>query len=83
MRKTESLLIAEQNKIIRTNYVEGKKKTDEKQQNSECRLCGNRDKTIVYIKGEYSKLAKRVYKSKHDWVEKVIDWELCKNWPSG
>ena len=25
-----------------------------------------------------SKLAQKVYKTRHDWVGKVINWELCK-----
>ena len=41
-RKTESLLIAAQNNAIRTNHI--KAKIDETQQNSKCRLCGDRDK---------------------------------------
>ena len=47
-------------------------------QNSKCRLCGNRDETITYIIRENSKLAQKEYKTRHDWVGKVIHWELCK-----
>ena len=32
------------------------------------------------IISECSKLAQKEYKTKHDWVEKVINWELCKRW---
>ena len=39
-KETESLLIAAQNNIIRTNYI--KAKIDKSQQNSKCRLCGDR-----------------------------------------
>ena len=39
--------------------------------------CGDRDKTINHI-SECSKLAQKEYKAKHDWVGKVIHWELCK-----
>ena len=28
---------------------------------------------------ECCKLAQREYKTKHDWMGKVIHWELCKN----
>ena len=45
------------------------------QLNSKCGLCGNRDKTIDHIINEYSKLAQKEYKTRHDWVEKVIHWE--------
>ena len=29
---------------------------------------------------ECSKLAQKEYKNEHDWVGKVIHWELCKKW---
>ena len=46
------------------------------QQNSRCRLSGDRDETIIHIISECSKLAQIEYKSRHDWVGKVIHWEL-------
>ena len=51
---------------------------DKTQQNSKCTLCGNRDETINHIISECSKLAQREYKATHDWVGKVIHWEMCK-----
>ena len=51
---------------------------DKMQQNSKCRLCSDRDKTINQIMSECSELAQKEYKTKHDWVGKVIYWELCK-----
>ena len=45
------------------------------EQNSRCRLCGDRDETINHINSEFSKL---VQKTRNDWVGKVIHWELCK-----
>ena len=47
-RETESLLITAQDNVIRTNYI--KSKIDKIQQNSKCRLCGDRDETIKHIK---------------------------------
>ena len=44
------------------------------QQISKCRLCGE-DETIV---SECSKLVQKEDKTRHDWVGKVINWELCK-----
>ena len=41
-------------------------------------MCGERDETINHIVSECSKLAQREYKTRHDWVGKVIHWELCK-----
>ena len=48
------------------------------QQNSWCRLCDDRDESIKQIISEYNKLAKKEYKTIHDWEGKVIHWELCK-----
>ena len=50
---------------------------EERQQNSKCRLCSDRDETINHI-SECSKLAQREYKARHDWVGKVIHREMCK-----
>ena len=38
----------------------------------------DRDETINQIISECSKLAQREYKARHDWVGKVIHWEMCK-----
>ena len=64
------------NDAIRTNHI--KVRIDTMQQNSKCRLCGDRDKTIYHIISECSKLAKKEYKTRHDWVGKVIHWKRCK-----
>ena len=75
-RETESLLIAVQNNTIWTNHI--KARIDKTQQNSKCRLCGDRDETIDHIITKYSKLAQKEYKTRHDWVGKVIHWEMYK-----
>ena len=43
------------------------------QQNSKCKLYGERDETINHIIN-----AQKGYKLTHDWVGKVIPWELYK-----
>ena len=48
------------------------------QQNHECRLCGDRDEAINHIISICSKLAQKKYKTRHNWVGKVIHWEMCK-----
>ena len=75
-RETESLLIAAYNSAIRTNHI--KARIDKTQQNSKCRLCGDRDETINHIISECNKLAQKEYNSRHDWVGKVIHKEMCK-----
>ena len=76
LRETEFLLIAAQNNAIRTHQIE--ERLDKTQQNSRCRLCGDRDKTINNMISECSKLAQKEYKTRHDRVGKVIYWEMCK-----
>ena len=68
--------MATQNSAIRTNHI--KARIDKTQQNSKCRLCGDRDETINHIISEFSKLAQREYKARHDWLGKVIQWEMCR-----
>ena len=75
-RETESLLIAVQDNAIRTNHIEAR--IDKTQQNSKCRLGGDRDETINHIISECSKFAQKEYKAKHDWLGKLIHWEMCK-----
>ena len=75
-RETESLLIAAQDSALRTNHI--KARIDKTQQNSKCRLCGDRDETINHIISECSKLVQREYKVRQDLVGKVIHWEMCK-----
>ena len=75
-RETESLLMAAQNSAIRTNHI--KARIDKTQQNSKCRLCGDRDETTNQIISECSKLAQKEYKARHDCVVKLIHWEMCK-----
>ena len=73
-RETESLLIAAQNNAIKTNHIKTRK--GKTQQNSKCRLCGDRDETINHIISECSKLAQE-FKTRHDWVGKGIRLEMC------
>ena len=77
-KETESLRIATQNNTRKkkTNHI--KARIEKTQQNSKCRLYGDRDETINHIISEHSKLAHREYKARHDWVGKVIHWEMCK-----
>ena len=75
-KETEYLFLAAQNNAIKTNYV--KTKMDKTHQNSRCRVCYDRDETINLIINEYCKLALKVYKTRLDWVGKVIHWERYK-----
>ena len=76
MRETESLLIAAQSNTIRINFFEAKIVST--QQNSLYNLCGDKYETVNYLMSEFSKLAQKEYKTRHDWVGKMIHEELCK-----
>ena len=41
-------------------------------------LYDDRDETINHIINEYCKLALKEYKTRHDWVGKIMHWKLCK-----
>ena len=62
--------------IMMMNYVKGW--IYKTQQNSKCKLCGDRNETMNHIISECSKLAQKEYKTRHEWVGKVIHWKLCK-----
>ena len=61
---------------MRTNHI--KARIDKTQQNSKCSLHGARDETINHIISECRTLAQKEYKTRHNWVGKVIHWEMCK-----
>ena len=48
------------------------------QQNYKCSLCGDWDETINHIISECSKLAQKEYKTRYDWIRKMIQWKLYK-----
>ena len=51
---------------------------NDEEDNYKCRLCSDKNKTIHPIISECSKLAQREWKMRHEWVGKIIHWELCK-----
>ena len=74
-RETESLITAAQDQCIRTNYI--KARIDKTQENSLCRMCGQKEETVMHIICECTKLAQKEYKQRHDLVGTAIHWELC------
>ena len=69
-RETESLIFAAQGQANRTNLI--KVKIDKTQEQTNCRMCGEKDETVNYLIGEYSKVAQRGYKRRHDWVGRRV-----------
>ena len=60
---------------MKTNFI--KVKIHNTQQNKKSRFYGDKDETINHI-SESSKLTQKDNKTRHDWVGKVISWELRK-----
>ena len=49
-----------------------------KQQGSEeCRICNEREETVMHTLSECSKLAQAEYKKRQDKVATMVHWELC------
>ena len=63
-------LIAAQNNTIRANHI--KVRIDKTQQNNKCKFCGDRDDPIKHTISQSSKLALKEYKTRNDWVGKMI-----------
>ena len=76
-RETESILIAAQNNAILTNYI--KSRIYKTQENSRCRLYDDRDKIIIQILSECSKLVLKEYKTRQNLMGKVIHGIYARN----
>ena len=75
-KDTEGLLMAAQDQALPTrNY---KVNIMKEGGTVKCRMCGERDETIMHILSECSKLAQTEYKKRHDKVATLLHWELCK-----
>ena len=77
-RETESLILTAQEQGIRTNVIEAK--IDNTQEQSKCRMCGEKDETVNHLISECSKMAQREYKRRHDWVGRRVHWDVCKKY---
>ena len=41
-------------------------------------MCGRADETINHLLSECCKMVQKEYKRGHDWMEKIIHWDVCK-----
>ena len=53
-----------QEQAIKTNNI--KAKIDTTQENSKCRMCGKTEESLNLVLSEWSKLAQKEYKRRHD-----------------
>ena len=74
-REKVNFLISAQNDSIKTIYIKVK---IYKEHISKFWLCDERDETVNLIISEWGELAQMEKKSRRDWVEKEIHWELRK-----
>ena len=78
-KETDCLVMAAQVLAIRTKYI--RKVIDKEDTDPKCRLCGERDETIVHILADCKMLAQCQYKNwRHDKVALVLHWEICKKY---
>ena len=54
------------------------RKNDNRLKNCNSRLCDDREESVNRMIIDIIKLEKKEYKSRYDWVVKMIYWELCK-----
>ena len=73
-RETNSLLIPAKNNDKVTNHV--KAEIDKMRPKSKSRLCDHRKETINN-KSECCKMLQKKYKTRHDWLGRLINLELC------
>ena len=77
-RETETLIMAAQEQVVRTNLVNPK--IDKTQEGSTCSMCGKADERINHLLSECSKMAQKQYKRRHDWKGRKIHWEVCRKY---
>ena len=77
-RKIEALIMVAQEQAIRTNNI--KEKIDKTQENSKYRMWGKAEESVNHVLSEYSKLAQKEYKRRHDWFRTKIHWEICRKY---
>ena len=65
-----------QEQAIKTNNI--KAKIDKTQENSKCRMCGKTEESLNLVLSEWSKLAQKEYKRRHDQFGTKIHREACR-----
>ena len=67
--------MASHNSAIRTNHIKARIDKIQKLENADYAMT---DETINHIISECNKSALKEYKARHDWVGKVIHWDMGK-----
>ena len=74
-KKTEGLIFAAQEQALRTNWI--RKNIDGQEVSEKCRMCGERDESIIHLIAKCKKLAQKECKQRHDNIARIVHLELC------
>ena len=73
----DALICSAQEQAPRKNYV--KNQVDKSVVSPFCRVCDETGETISHIVSEWSKLAQRKYKRRHDNVTRMVHWKCVRD----
>ena len=74
-KEAEGLIFAAQEQALRTNWI--RKNIDGQEVSEKCRMCGERDESIIHLIAKCKKLAQKEYKQRHDNIARIVHLELC------
>ena len=69
--------MAAQDQALRTNAIRAK--IDKTTEDSQCRLCKEKEESVDHLVSSCSKIAQTDYKERHNKVATMLHWNLCKN----
>ena len=69
------MIFAAQEQALRTNWI--RKNIDGQEVSEKCRMCGERDESIIHLIAKCKKLAQKEYKQRHDNIARIVHLELC------
>ena len=69
------MILAAQEQALRTNWI--RKNIDGQEVSEKCRMCGERDESIIHLIAKCKKLAQKEYKQRHDNIARIVHLELC------
>ena len=69
------MILVAQDQALPTKH--SKIRIEKQRGDSTCRLCGEREETIMHVLSECKKIAQTEYKKRHDKVATWTHWRLC------
>ena len=74
-KETEGMILAAQDQALPTRHR--KIRIEKQSGDPKCRLCGEREETVMHVLSECKKIAQTEYKKRHDKVATWTHWRLC------